>query len=242
MLLFKMLILAHLVADFPLQTALIYRLKKRYLAGQLPHAMICFVTMAIAGYPLVGYWSFWCFIFLMACIHLAVDYFKLTFLDRMYSGNNLWTFLLDQAMHVSAIATVFLTSLPLSPALGGSLLARLDRSGAITVAIFFLVATFGGVYLIDSARRTFSAAPNDGRVPDAFEKYYGIAERGVLFALMLAGYWGFALVPVVLFVRLPMANHCAKKFQERKFLLSPGDIIGSLLIAAAAAVCTTLTR
>ncbi|MEJ2744115.1 MAG: DUF3307 domain-containing protein [bacterium] len=177
MLLFKMFILVHLVADFPLQTAGIYRLKRRYLAGQLPHAIICFVTMAIAGYPLVGYWFFWCFIFLVACVHLVVDYFKLTFLDSLRPRNDLWTFLLDQAMHVLAIATVFLTPLPRLPEMGGSMLARLDQTGAITISIFFLVATFGGVYLLDSARRTL-AGGSDGRcVPDAFAKYYGVAER-----------------------------------------------------------------
>lgn len=242
MLLFKMLILAHLVADFPLQTDLIYRLKRRYLAGQLPHAIICFVTMALAGYPLAGHWSFWCFISLMAGVHLAVDYFKLTFVDRMGPRNDLWTFLLDQAIHVSAIATVFLTPLPRMPEMGDNMLASLDHAGAITTAIFFLVAAFGGVYLIDSARRTFSAASCDAGAPDVFSKYYGVVERGVLFALMSAGHWCFALVPVVLFVRLPMANHCAKKFQERRFLLSPADIVGSFLIAAAAAVCAVLTR
>lgn len=242
MLLFKMLILAHLAADFPLQTDLIYRLKRRYLAGQFPHALICFGTMAIAGYPLVGHWSFWCFIALMACVHLAVDYFKLAFLDRMGPRNDLWTFLLDQAIHVSAIATVFLTPLPRLPELGGGMLARLDHAGAITTAIFFLVATFGGVYLIDSARRTFLAVPDGARAPDAFSKYYGVIERGVLFALMLGGYWGFALAPVVLFARLPMANRCAKKFQERKFLLSPANVAGSFLIACAAAVCAALAR
>ena len=190
----------------------------------------------------MGYRWFWCFISLIAFVVLAVVYFMLAFLVRLCARIDVWTFLLDQAIHVSAIATVFLTPLPRLPELGGSMLARLDHAGAITTAIFFLIAAFGGVYLIDSARRTFLAAPDDASASDAFSKYYGVVERGVLFALMTAGYWGFALVPVVLFVRLPMANHCAKKFQVRKFLLSPADVVGSFLIAAASAVCVVLTR
>ncbi len=242
MLLFRLLILAHLIADFPLQSAQIYRLKKRYLAGQIPHALIYLGTMALAGFPLARYSSFWCFILALAAFHLIVDYLKVALLDRLGSRNDLWTFLLDQAMHVAAIATVFMTPLPWMPGLRGSILQRLDSAGAITESIFFLVATFGGVYLLDSAKRTLLRSPQGAVSLDGFSKYYGVVERGVLFALMAGGHLYFALVPAVLLVRLPVANRCAKRFQIRQFLLSPADATGSFLIACAAAACAVLTR
>ncbi|MCX6340072.1 MAG: DUF3307 domain-containing protein [Candidatus Aureabacteria bacterium] len=242
MLLFKLLILAHLVADFPLQSAHIYRLKRRYLAGQIPHALICLGTMALAGYPLIGSWSFWRFISVVAGAHLMVDYVKVAFLDRLGPRNDLGTFLLDQAMHIAVIAAVFMTPLPGLPELQGGIIQRLDRAGVITTSIFFLVATFSGVYLLDSAKRTLLHAPEYALMPDGFSKYYGVVERGILFALMVGGYAYLALVPAVMLIRLPVANHCAKKFKPEKFLLSPADIAGSFLIACASAVCAVLTR
>jgi len=240
--LFRLLILAHLIADFPLQSAQIYRLKRRYLAGQVPHAFISLGTMALAGYPLIGYGSYWCFISAVATAHLMVDYLKVMFLDRSGARNDLWTFILDQAMHIAVIAAVFMTPLPGLPELQGSIIQRLDRAGMISTCIFFLVATFGGVYLLDSAKRTLLDAPEYVLVSDGFSKYYGVIERGILFALMAGGYLYFAFVPAVLLIRLPVAQHCAKKFRARQFLLSPADIAGSFLIACASAVCAVLAR
>jgi hypothetical protein len=163
-------------------------------------------------------------------------------LDRLGTRNDLWTFLLDQAMHIAAITTVFMTPLPWLPELQGSIIQRLDRAGVITTSIFFLVATFGGVYLLDSAKRTLLHAPEGTLSPDGFSKYYGVVERGVLFALMAEGHLYFALVPAVLLIRLPVANHYAKKFRAKNFLLSAADITGSFLIACAAAACAVLAR
>jgi hypothetical protein len=230
--LFRLLILAHLIADFPLQSAQIYRLKRRYLAGQVPHAFIYLGTMALAGYPLIGYGSYWCFISAVATAHLMVDYLKVMFLDHSGARNDLWTFLLDQAMHIAVIAAVFMTPLPGLPELQGSIIQRLDRAGVITTCIFFLVATFGGVYLLDSAKRTLLDAPECVLVSDGFSKYYGVIERGILFALMAGGYVYCALVPLVLAVRVPLANYCAKTFQPRPFLLARTDGAGNLLLAA----------
>lgn len=242
MLLFRLLILAHLIADFPLQSAGIYRMKRRYLAGQMPHAFIYLGTMALAGYPILGYRSYWCFISAVAAAHLMVDYLKVASLDRSSAGNDLWTFLLDQAMHIAVIAAVFMTPLTGLPELQGSIIQRLDRSGLITWCIFFLAAAFGGVYLLDSAKRTLLGARGCMPAYGGFPKCYGVIERGVLFTLMTAGYWYFALVPVVLLIRLPAANHYAKKFQASQFLLSPADIAGSFLIACASAICAVLAR
>lgn len=233
MLLFRLLILGHLIADFPLQSAGVYRLKKNYLAGQLPHALIYFVVMLVAGYPLLGDREYRLFALYLAASHLLMDLVKIRILDRRVGGNNLYMFLLDQAIHVAAIAAVFLTSLTGAPALRQSMLAGLDQRGLITTGIFFLIATFAGVYLLDSVWGTFFTPPP---ARGGFAKCYGIIERGILFACVAAGGAYLALLPVVVCARLPVANYCAKRFQAHPFLLSMRDLVGNLLCAALCAL------
>ncbi|MEI6632670.1 MAG: DUF3307 domain-containing protein [Chlamydiota bacterium] len=241
MLLFKLLVLAHLVADFPLQSARVYRLKTTNLAGQLPHACIVLAAMALACYPLAGEWSFWAFATAVAGLHLLIDALKVDLGDRGTWGGSLWAFLLDQAMHVATLATVFLTPLPAAPGLQASALERLDVDGAITLAILFLTATFGGVYLLSAVRRTLFEAGGGARSPGGFEKYYGIAERGALFLIMTAGGWALCLVPLVLLVRVPAANRAVKRFSPEPFLMSSRNAAGNLLLSAACAFAGILS-
>lgn len=233
MLLFKLLVLAHLVADFPLQSARVYRLKMMHLAGQLPHAGIALATMGVACYPLSGDWSFWAFATAVALLHLLIDALKVDLGERSAWGGSLWAFLLDQSLHLAVLALVVLTPLPSSPALRGSALARLDDAGALTFAILFLVATFGGVYLLSAARRTLFETGGETLPPGGFEKYYGVAERGALFFAMAAGGWALALIPLVMLVRIPMANRAAKRFRPEPFLTSLRNVAGNLLLVAA---------
>ncbi len=240
MLLFKLLILAHLIADFPLQSAAVYRAKRRSLPGLSIHILICLLTYIAVCYPLAGVGAFWVFAAAISAAHLLIDEFKLKALDRVAGPENLWAFLLDQALHVGTVATVFLTDLPGAPALDGSALAGLDRSGCITVAIFLLAGTYGGTYLLNSAKKTFFGMPAGEAYHNGFPKYYGILERTVIFALVLTGGWWLVLLPLVVVVRLPLANHFEKKFDPRRFLVSKIDAIGSLVIASAAALCALL--
>jgi hypothetical protein len=241
MLLFKLLVLAHLLADFPLQSARVYRLKTANLAGQLPHACIALAAMALVCYPLAGDWSFWAFATAAAGLHLMIDAVKVDLGEQGAWGGSLWAFLLDQALHVATLAAVFLTPLPTATGLKRSVPARLDADGWITMAILFLVATFAGAYLLSAARRTFFEAKAAGKAPGAFEKYYGIAERGAIFlAVAAGGWWAPVLAPLVLLARVPSANRAAKRFRPEPFLMSPRSAAGNLLLSAALAAAGVL--
>jgi len=235
MLLFKLLILAHFIADFPLQSARVYRLKKMYLAGQVPHALIYLVVMVIVSYPLVGNAAYWLFIGFLACTHLGIDLFKIQILDRRGRGGGVGMFLLDQGLHLSAISLVFLTSLPGSSVIRGSALADLDAHGVLSAGIAFLIATFAGVYFLDSIRTTFSRSATEGTV-NGFAKFYGIAERGAIFLLILAGGIFLALIPLVLILRLPAANYCGKQFRSQPFLTSLADVVNNLALSTLCAI------
>ena len=242
MLLFKLLILSHLIADFPLQFAIVYRAKLRSSAGHIFHALICLGSSALFGYPLLGRGYYWLFIIALAVAHLLIDAMKVKYLDCIAGPASLWIFLLDQALHIAAIATVLLTSLPASAGLAESALGELDHAGLITMSIFFIAGTFGGTYLLAAIKVTFFGAPAVEVASDGFSKYYGVIERGIIFLLIILGGFLFLLVPLVLAARLPVANRCAKKFKPRRFLLSPLDIAGSLLIACVSALAAIIAR
>lgn len=241
MLLFKLLILAHLIADFPLQFTHVYNLKFKSVVGQLPHTLVCLAVMAIVGYPLLGLWTYWVFILLVALGHLLIDSLKIWVLDPLRGPDDLWMFLSDQLLHLLTISAVFLTSLP-AVSFEGSLLQDLNQNGIVNSCIFFLLATFFGTYLLTSIKRTLLKVPRDELAYNRFSRYYGVVERGIVFALILWGGFSLVLIPLVFIARLPVASHYAKKFQYHRFLLSPADVVGSLLIAVACSIAAILSR
>ncbi|MDD5557050.1 MAG: DUF3307 domain-containing protein [bacterium] len=242
MLLFKLLLLAHFVADFPLQTDAVHRMKLRSVRGQLLHAGICLAAAAAAGWPLLRMPSYWAFIAALAACHMAADILKVRVLDRLAGPGNLWTFLLDQGLHVGAAAAVFATGLAAPALLDGGALGRLDGAGWIDAAVLFSAAVFGGGYLLDAARRTLRSTPEEALPGGRLERWYGIAERAAVFALVAAGGFWWLFVPAVVLIRLPAANRRAKRFEPRGTLLSRADAAGNVVIAAAAALCALLAR
>ena len=96
------LVLAHLVADFPLQTNWVYRLKVRSTAGLALHAATHVVfTALIISDPL----NDWLMLALIGLVHFTIDRQKLH-----WRGSALGGFLLDQAIHITSlvlIATIF---------------------------------------------------------------------------------------------------------------------------------------
>ncbi|MCX6357967.1 MAG: DUF3307 domain-containing protein [Candidatus Aureabacteria bacterium] len=238
MLCIKVLLFAHLLADFPLQFGHIYRLKKRYLAGQLPHAIIYFMVMVAAGFPLLAQGRYWICAGALALSHLAIDLFKVRVLDPRSRGRELWNFLADQALHLVAIAIACRALRPLSLLVRDSLWGAVAGNGALSTAVFFCIATFAGTYLLDAARATFGRG--GGSAADPVTRQHGLLERALFFIFMVAGGWWMALVPLVIAARVPLANHLTKQFRERGSLLSRGDLIGNLGLAAACAIAARL--
>lgn len=110
--LFATLVLAHLIADFPLQTQWIYQFKTRSPAGVALHTAIHLaVTAALIRNPL-DHWP------LLACLgaaHYLTDWLKLRFLTTTQTTG----FLLDQAAHLAAMGLLALASLSGRPMWAG---------------------------------------------------------------------------------------------------------------------------
>ncbi|MFW5996227.1 MAG: DUF3307 domain-containing protein [Halanaerobiaceae bacterium] len=101
--LFSLLILAHVLADFPLQFDKISRQKKNSLLYLLFHVFIYFAVSLLLTLP---YFSplLLLYLLLLVLIHGLLDMFKI-FLEKMVGENyGLEIFLLDQVLHIGIIA------------------------------------------------------------------------------------------------------------------------------------------
>jgi hypothetical protein len=90
------LILAHLIADFPLQTNGIFRLKHRHWAGVLLHAAI---HGAVAAILLQDPFARWPMLVTLVGVHFTIDWLKLRIDFRLKSLG----FILDQITHGLAL-------------------------------------------------------------------------------------------------------------------------------------------
>jgi hypothetical protein len=101
------LILAHLIADFPLQTDWIFRLKSRHWAGVLLHAAIhAGVTALLLQNPP----RHWPMLVTLGGIHFITDWLKLRVKFKLRSPG----FILDQAAH--GLALLLLATWPVQMA------------------------------------------------------------------------------------------------------------------------------
>lgn len=90
------LLLAHLIADFPLQTDLIFRLKTKNWMGVALHAGVHVVVTALL---LPSSLYTWPLLALLGVLHFLCDWTKL----RCPSNSQASIFLLDQAVHVAVL-------------------------------------------------------------------------------------------------------------------------------------------
>jgi len=134
---FYSLILAHLLADYPLQPNWFVYNKTRWLVLSL-HAMIHFVTSIITVWifnPTTGL-STWPYLLLLAGIHLLIDSMK-NLLTRMRSTWVKIPYLVDQLIHIFSILII---SFMIQQQLG--FIAFPPNPGWVVVAIAYLVVTY----------------------------------------------------------------------------------------------------
>lgn len=100
--LFLTLLLSHLVADFPLQSNRIIRMKNSGQAGLIIHSLI---HVTVAGLLLNDAWRQWPILVTLGIVHWLIDWTKISF-DK---GSSVTGFLIDQAAHVISIVLILST-------------------------------------------------------------------------------------------------------------------------------------
>ena len=206
MFLFYRLLLAHLLADFPLQFTQLFRLKVSSRWGTAFHGGIFTLLALILAFPYLAHNSMWVFILLLGIFHILIDETKLS-LIRKFKVDNLWLFLVDQGLHIGLIGLVAATSL-------GRLVLNLPlynfpsfltqvyddpQSKVIIYSIAYLIATFGGTFLIYYLKKTFFTRQLGKVIISRPEKYFGILERFLIVSLVIfPGHFYFFILVVLI--------------------------------------------
>ena len=166
------LLLAHVVADFLLQTNAMVA-NKRHPGVLLLHAAVVLVTAQIA-LGRVDAWE----PLALAAAHIVIDTVKVYALpDRLAS------FLADQAAHVVTLVVVAFYAPGLYA--GGLWADATWLPAAMTLTAGFIVATVAGGHAVAYLVAQWSDHMPDG-LPNA-GRLIGLMERGIIFLLIFAG-------------------------------------------------------
>jgi hypothetical protein len=190
------LILAHILGDYILQTDLIARWKARSPWGVVAHGAI--VTAVTWLSALVTAPSWWPFALLLGLSHTVIDLVRSHGLKPKRPSADLVLFVLDQSVHVGLIVlTVHLTQAPTLLTLQAQGV-RLARPRLLFYIISYLLLLNPAWILIRFLVRGIwgtEAAPHLG----AGEKYGPMVERALMATCVVLGQ--FALVPAILILR-----------------------------------------
>lgn len=99
---FWTLLLAHLLADYPLQTDQMV-IAKKHLPGLLLHVGIHWVVMMLLFLPVI--WITWPYILIVTILHFFIDAFK-NFLARERPQWVIGSYIFDQTLHMSSLVLV----------------------------------------------------------------------------------------------------------------------------------------
>jgi len=231
--LFWLLILAHVIADFPLQSDTIFALKSKYRWGLVPHIIISFITNLVVAFPYSGFTTFWLAILFLASTHFVLDWLKIILTRRLLS-DSLFTFLMDQVLHLFFIwLTCFqLFDIP-DPEIYNKFLAAIYLNHKFALALSGIIfSIFGGGVVIHYIRKIIyhlninMKGPREAvHFPNVNKRRIGYFER--LFSTLgtILGGWFLIVIPLAFLPRLIFRG----KVDNREFLLV--NLISGLFIS-----------
>ncbi len=207
MFLFWRLLLAHLTADFLLQTNGIFKIKVKYSWGVLLHGSIAGLCGFLFALPYLHNRIVIAFLVISWVVHIFQDKAKII-INLHVERNNLWTFLFDQLLHVSVAAVIAVGCFKVNPDPFPACLSRLEKiyndPKLVMVAIWLIVLTYGMFVLQEYIKKTIKGDKKEGvTFPGLLMKYYGIGSRAVIgLGIFLAGAYGQAwyILPLLMFL------------------------------------------
>lgn len=220
MFIFWRLLLAHFVADFPLQLDSIYRLKTKYVWGSFVHSGVFILLAALFLWPLWAVVDFWLFLVFLFISHGLQDFSKILY-TRKNNRDTVWFFLFDQFLHIVFISVVlwFPFSVRNFAVAKSSLLYLYFQDGVIMYLVFAVAVGFGGSIFIPYVEKLVQRQ-EAVEIPPKY-KYFGVFERILVVSLVASPGYYFFFTPVVFLIRY---------FSREKY--SRISIIVSIAVAA----------
>jgi len=105
MFLFYRLLLAHVIADFPLQTSQIFKIKMNTQWGVILHTLIVLIFSLLFAFPYLENLRVIIIIIIIFATHTIIDKIKLDY-SKKNTNQDIKIFLLDQFLHISIIAAL----------------------------------------------------------------------------------------------------------------------------------------
>jgi hypothetical protein len=206
--LFWLLILAHFIADFPLQSDKIFALKSKYKWGLLPHILISFIASLVIAFPYLGFGNFWFAILFLASIHFLLDWFKLLLTKKLLS-DSLFTFLFDQMLHIIFIwlTCFYLFNIP-DPEIKNKFITTYYLNKKVIIIFTGLIfSIFGGGVLIHYIRKIINQIKTNEfedqvLFPNVNKRRIGYIERFLSTLGTIFGGWFLILIPLAFIPRL----------------------------------------
>lgn len=105
MFLFYRLLLAHIIADFPLQTIQIFKVKTNTKWGVLIHTLIVLIFSIIFAFPYLEDPKVIIILLVIFLSHTVIDKLKMEY-SKKTKNQSIRALLLDQALHIAVIAVL----------------------------------------------------------------------------------------------------------------------------------------
>lgn len=238
---FLAVLLAHLLADFPLQSSRIVLGKRRGFAAYLQHGLIHGVVLLGCLTLFARPWIQFSpgavgALLLYLGVHLAIDFLKQRLLSHhQWAADSVGTFLVDQALHLGSILVLVWWLLPPGVLRPGSpwewSLPTQDR--VLQAAVVFVAVVFGGGYLIRYLTRNLSTGAGRALGESATQLrnaglYIGWLERFLILTALL--------MQAPSLVGLILAAKSIARFPELKEEFAEYFLIGTLLSVSIALV------
>jgi hypothetical protein len=163
------LVLAHLLADFTLQTNVIVDWKRRSSLGGVIHSGIFFICAVVLCYPFLGMvWvqplpgvalNGWVTLVILSTLHFIEDAWRVWTIQTLHTPDSFFFFLLDQFIHLSFIVALAPQESggPAEPWVLAAILCILITHFA-TVFIYFMEKDmFGNSELLSNSKYYFMA-------------------------------------------------------------------------------------
>jgi hypothetical protein len=234
MALFWRLLLAHLLADFPLQTDAVFAAKKEKRWGVLLHGTLFGLVAILLVKPFLGIGAIWGGLILLWLFHVAVDKAKLIAVSGG-RGDHLVYFLSDQILHIGALALASYV-LNQNPQVAAIVQGPVSEVHLIKLGIAYVVSIWASPLLSFYLEAAFSPQKMGfaAHQPPLW-RILGYVERGMLTAIVAWGGALFFLIPIAFLPRVSIWFFAGERnFSRWEFIL------GSAMAVLAGAWASTL--
>jgi hypothetical protein len=159
---FLAILLAHLLADFPLQTNAIINAKKDGFRGYLAHGSIHLVAVVLTlrTFTNVAIRSWYALLLLVSYVilHLGLDYLKQAYMKRRHLQDSTGPFVIDQMLHVLMAAGLAwaITGAKWQGILSAAHWSDELRWRVLLLAVTYTAVVFAGGYLVRSMTRSLT--------------------------------------------------------------------------------------